>query len=252
MGWEMPFSCCVYSIPIDTFFSSNFFLFLEVTISLKYFFWCNFSSPGRVPVSAHQAWRWCCCLMMTCRCQRLKLTLQSESPMSGVRSCCPKSTSLSFMPLRRCTAPAYRSHVSAMANYGKYTPYTLYLVPDARCPMPYAQELTFASATVSSRCTRTPHTKYEIQKYLSLSSRWRHTPRGVWRVGNRAREMEGVGQQLLILFRFFVSFRSILYFLLFSRGPRFRALCLRLVDDYKITYLASINFGIGCCYYFLM
>lgn len=125
--------------------------------------------------------------MMTCRCQRLKLTLQSESPMSGVRSCCPKSTSLSFMPLRRCTSPAYRSHVSAMANYGKYTPYTLYLVPDARCPMPYAQELTFASATVSSRCTRTPHTKYEIQKYLSLSSRWRHTPRGVWRVKSRAR-----------------------------------------------------------------
>lgn len=34
-------------------------------------------------------------------------------------------------------------------------------------------------------------------------------------------------------------------------GPPPAALLLS-DDDYKITYLASINFGIGCCYYFLM
>jgi len=59
-----------------------------------------------------------------------------------------------------CLLSCSLSHVSAMANYGKYTPYALYLMPNVRCPMPRDSPSHLLQSALDAHAPHTHHTEH--------------------------------------------------------------------------------------------
>jgi len=126
-------------------------------------------------------------LMMTCRCQRLKFKSDSDGGVWIVRSCCPKSTSLSFMPL-----PLY--HMCPLWQIMANT----HLMPCTWCPLPRNSPSHLLQSALGAH-----------------AQNWRC---GVY-VGLKMETLDGV-EEIWPLLKLFVSSSSStsswLYFLLFS------------------------------------